>query len=192
MVPTGSFTWLAALEGLAVLTGLAYVLLAIGRRRSCWIAGGLSTLAYLVLAAHAGLLLQSALQGLYTVLAVFGWWQWQGDRDAPDSFTVARLGGSGHVVALVALGMLALLGHQLLLRTGSPQPWLEAITTAGGLVATVLAARRFIDNWTWWVVTNLATAWLYRDAAMGPTAMLYVAYAALALLGWREWRRLAG
>ncbi len=183
-------TWEGWLEGFAVLTGLAYVLMAIRGQRRCWIAGLLSTLAYLVLCTTAGLRLQAALQGLYAGLAVYGWWQWGGGKQASGRFRVRRLDWRGQCIALLAMTLCSLIGHQWLLRTGSPQPWLEAVTTAGGLVATWLAARRCRDNWPWWVATNLATAWLYRQVEMTPTAWLYVAYAALAVVGWREWRRL--
>ena len=60
-----------------MVAGLCYVVLAIRQRRSCWIAGLLSTLAYGVLCQAAGLWLQGALQVVYALLAVLGWWQWR-------------------------------------------------------------------------------------------------------------------
>lgn len=185
-MPTG---WPGWLEAFAVFTGLLYVLLSIRGRASCWIAGLLSTLAYLVLCAYAHLQLQSALQGIYALLAVYGWWQWRCGSDPSGRLAIGRLDIRGHAIAVLALLLLSAGGTWLLERTGSPQPLLEAITTAGGLVATVLAARRLLDNWAWWIVTNLATAVLYQQAGMRPTAGLYLAYAALAVAGWRAWQR---
>lgn len=181
--------WQGWLEAFAVVTGLVYVLLSIRRRASAWIAGLLSTLAYLVLCADANLRLQSALQGVYAVLAVYGWWQWRQGHDASGQFVVARLDARGHLAALALLAALSVVGVWVLRNTGSPQPVLEALTTAGGLIATALAARKFLDNWAWWVVTNLATAMLYQQAGMRPTAALYLAYAALAVGGWKAWQR---
>jgi nicotinamide mononucleotide transporter len=102
---------------------------------------------------------------------------------------VHRLGGRNTLAALAFTGLLTLVGYELLVASGSAQPWLEAATTAGGLVATWLATRKLLDNWSWWLVINIATAWLYWQAALRPTAGLYLAYAALAVLGWREWRK---
>ena len=185
-VPTG---WQGWLEAFAVITGLVYVLLSIRGRASCWIAGLLSTLAYLVLCAVANLRLQSALQGIYAVLAVYGWWQWRHGHDSSGQFVVGRLDARGYLAALSLLAVLSLVGVWGLRHTGSPQPVLEAVTTAGGLIATALAARKFLDNWAWWVVANLATALLYQRAGMQSTAALYLAYAALAVAGWKTWQR---
>lgn len=186
-------TWQDWLEVFAVMAGLCYVVLAIRERRSCWIAGLLSTLAYGVLCQAAGLWLQGALQVVYAVLAVVGWWQWRqqpvvaGAANAP--LTVQRLPWWGTVASLATTGVLTLTGHGLLVASGSTQPWLEAATTAGGLVATWLATRKLLDNWSWWIVINTATAWLFWQAELRPTAGLYLAYAVLAMLGWREWRK---
>ena len=201
-------TWQAWLETFAVVAGLCYVVLAIRGQRHCWIAGLLSTLAYGVLCQVAGLWLQGALQVVYAVLAIVGWWQWRqtpsavsskpthaaetngGNRQtASTALTVHRLGLRNTVAALAVTGLLTLVGYELLAASGSAQPWLEAATTAGGLVATWLATRKLLDNWSWWVVINIATAWLYWHASLRPTAGLYLAYAALAVLGWREWRK---
>ena len=201
-------TWQAWLETFAVVAGLCYVVLAIRGQRHCWIAGLLSTLAYGVLCQVAGLWLQGALQVVYAVLAIVGWWQWRqapnndsiertqnnAANAAPDAawsttLVVHRLGLRNTIAALAFTGLLTLVGYELLVASGSAQPRLEAATTAGGLVATWLATRKLLDNWSWWVVINVATAWLYWQAALRPTAGLYLAYAALAVLGWREWRK---
>ncbi len=200
-------SWQEGLEVFAVAAGLCYVVLAIRGQRSCWIAGLLSTLAYGVLCQVAGLRLQGALQVVYAVLAIVGWWQWRrvpaagseplhdagahGAHHSVSSATlvVHRLEGRNTLAALAVTGLLTRAGYELLVASGSAQPWLEAATTAGGLVATWLATRKLLDNWSWWVVINGATAWLYWEAALRPTAGLYLAYATLAVLGWREWRK---
>lgn len=202
--------WQDGLETFALLAGLCYVVLAIREHRSCWIAGLLSTLAYGVVCTLAGLRLQAALQVVYAVLAVAGWWQWRQppvasagpvDAETPSAtqeatirLKVQRLPRWGNAALLALTAALTVAGHGLLAASGSTQPsstqsWLEAATTAGGLVATWLATRKLLDNWNWWVVINLATAWLFWQAALRPTAGLYVAYAVLAVLGWREWRK---
>lgn len=184
-------TWQDGLEAFAVAAGLVYVVLAIRERRSCWVAGLLSTLAYGVLCQTAGLWLQSALQGVYAVLAVVGWWRWRqpAAADTSKTLSVQRLPWRGTLAALAATTVLTLAGHGVLSASGATQPWLEAATTAGSLVATWLATRKLLDNWSWWVVINMATAWLFWQAALRPTAGLYFAYAVLAVLGWREWRK---
>lgn len=71
-------------------------------------------------------------------------------------------------------------------------PVADSLGTWASLFATWLLARRYADNWTWWIVidTGLAALFLWQGLAM--TAALYLAYAVLAWAGWRSWRHGAG
>jgi nicotinamide mononucleotide transporter len=184
------------LEAVAVACGLAYLVLAIRERAAAWVFGLASTLVYIVVCLQAGLRLQAALQVFYAAVAVYGWLRWRREA-AAGAGEDARTGivswtARQQLPALLATAALTLACGLALRQSGSTQPWLEAATSAGGLVATWLAARKVLQNWAWWLVINPATAWLYWQQALPASAGLYLAYAALAVVGWRQWtQRLA-
>ena len=175
-------------ELIAVALGLAYIVLAIRQHRACWIAGGASSAIYIVVFLKAGLLLQAALQVAYVALSVYGWMAWRAGGDLPARPQAWPL--SKHLLAVLAV----------LLTTAASTPWLEHYTVApapfadslgtwASVVATWLLARRYLETWFWWMVIDSGLAALFASQGLAFTAVLYLAYAVLAIAGWRAWRR---
>jgi nicotinamide mononucleotide transporter len=176
----------ALTELVAVALGFAYVVLAIRQHRACWVAGGASTAIYIAIFIDAGLPLQAALQGVYVAMSVYGWIAWRGDgaTPRPHAWHWAR-----HLIALAAVGAATAAGAPLLAAyAGSAAPVADALGTLASLVATWLLARRIIDTWYWWVVVDTGLAALFASQGLRLTAVLYLAYALLAIAGWRSWR----
>jgi len=178
----------AAIELVAVAFGFAYILLAIRQQRACWIAGGISTAIYIAIFIRAGLPLQAALQVVYVAMSVYGWVAWRPGTELarkPRSWPWPR-----HLVALAAVGVAAAVGAPLLERyAGSDAPLADSLGTFASLVATWLLARRYIDTWCWWIAVDTGLAALFASQGLRFTAALYIAYALLAIAGWRWWRR---
>lgn len=177
------------LELAAVLLGFAYIALAIRQRRLCWLAGGLSTALYIVVFLDARLYLQSALQGLYVWLAAYGWWEWgRGDAEKP-GIVVRRWSLKRHaaVFGLVAAAT-AITASMLQAWTDAAAPWADAAGTWGSVAATWMMVRKVAANWIWWIVVDAGLAWLYASQGLAFTAILYVAFALLAVAGWWAWR----
>ena len=136
----------------------------------------------------------AALQGVFIVVAFWGWWQWLRGTDASGSaLSVRGMTVRGRVVALAAFALLwpaiaLLLAHG----TDTDVPWWDAFPTAGSLVAQVLLARKLVENWPAWVAVNVVAVGLFAYKALWLTVGLYVVFALLALQGWRLWRRMAG
>jgi nicotinamide mononucleotide transporter len=179
----------SALELAAVALGAAYIVLAIGRRRGCWIAGGLSTALYVLVFLQAGLYLQSALQVVYVGLAVYGWRQWTAASGAapppPRSWPVRR-----HAQALLAVAVATLATAPLLARfSDAAAPWSDALGTWSSVAATWMMAQRVAAHWLWWIVIDLGLAVLFASQALVFTAALYAGFAVMAVAGFAAWRR---
>lgn len=175
-------------EAVAVLFGAAYIVLAIRQHRACWIAGGASTALYSVVFLQSGLPLQAVLQLLYVGLSIYGWVRWRPDGGAPQqpvSWPWPR-----HGLALAAIAIATAISTALLMRYGgSTAPVADSLGTWASVFATWLLARRCIETWLWWIVVDLGLAALFAREGLVPTAALYLAYALLAIVGWRAWHR---
>jgi len=175
-------------ELLAVALGLAYIGLAIRQHRACWIAGGASTAIYIAVFLKAGLLLQAALQIAYVVLSIYGWLAWRADGDVPArprSWPLSR-----HLLAVLAVGLATAASTPLLAYyADAPAPLADSLGTWASVVATWLLARRYLETWFWWMVIDSGLATLFACHGLAFTAGLYLAYAVLAIAGWRAWRR---
>jgi nicotinamide mononucleotide transporter len=176
----------AATEIAAVAFGIAYILLAIREQRACWIAGGISTALYAFVFFEAGLPMQSVLQVVYVAMSAYGWIAWgrgAGNRPRSGSLQLQLLAAAG---VAVATAISAPLVARYALATA---PVADSLGAWASLFATWLLARRYIDTWTWWVVIDTGLAALFASQGLWPTAALYLAYALLAIAGWRSWQR---
>lgn len=178
------------LEAAAVLLGFVYIILAIRQRRACWVAGGISTALYVLVFLDARLYLQSALQVVYIAMAVYGWKEWGRDSDGGAGLTVRQWDWRRHLAALAGTGLATLVTAPALAAfSDSAAPWSDALGTWASIAATWMMVRKVAASWLWWVVVDTWLAWLFASQALAFTAVLYVAFALLAVAGWLAWRR---
>jgi nicotinamide mononucleotide transporter len=178
----------APAELAAVGFGLAYILLAIREHRACWIAGGISTSIYAGVFLEAGLPMQAALQVVYVAMSVWGYFAWR--RDAAAAVPVRRWRLPRHLLALAGVGLATAISAPLAARYAlAAAPIADSLGTWASLVATWLLARRIIDTWYWWILVDTGLSALFASQGLRFTAVLYLAYALLAIAGWRSWRR---
>lgn len=178
----------SALELLAVVLGVLYVLLVFKRNRMGWIVGGASSLIYIYLAAHAGLPMQSALQCYYVLMSVYGWRQWSRPQQQGQRITTWPL--RSHLLALLAIGGLSVLtAHWLQRETHAAWPYLDSMTTWVGLFATWLVARMKLENWLYWIGTDGVMVFLFSMQGYLFSAGLFLTYMVVATFGFVEWRQ---
>ncbi|MFT3665258.1 nicotinamide riboside transporter PnuC [Piscinibacter sp.] len=181
------------LELIALLLSLLMVALNMRVNPLAWPLAIASSLLYFLVFWDARLYGEGSLQIFFAAVALWGWWQWlRGTLDDGSALRVRALprrAALGCALALaVAWPALALfLAH----RTDSDVPWLDALPTAGSLVGQWLLGRKYVENWTAWLLVNLVSVVLFAVKGLWLTVMLYAVFAALSVLGWRAWRRLA-
>ena len=182
-------------EVLAVLLAMAYLLLAVRQNRLCWIAAFASTALYTVLFWQVQLMMQSALNVYYMVMAVYGWWHWRhgapahGDP-AESQLPITRWSTRRHALALVLIATCALISGVLLEdNTQAARPYLDSFVTWGAVVTTWMVARKVLENWAYWMVINSLAVFMFMDRGMVLTAGLHVSYLVISVFGWRSWLR---
>ena len=157
-----------------------------------WPLAAISSLLYGLLFARYRLYGEASLQVFFAAMAAWGWWQWlRGTTASGAALTVRHLSPSGRQTALLAAAVLWLLIGLLLDHfTDSDVPWLDAFPTALSIVAQVLLGRKLLENWPFWVVVNLSSVGLFAYKALWLTALLYLVFTFLSLVGWRAWQTL--
>jgi len=180
---------LEAVNGLALVTGVAYAVLAARRNRLCWIAGAVSSVAAAVLSALYRLPMQSALQVFYIAMAAYGWWSWK-RGSAAGELLIATWPLRAHLAAAAVLTALSFASaHWLRFGNFAAWPLLDSLTTWFSLLATWLAARARIENWLYWIVINALMIFLFFAQRVWGMALLSVFLAVIAIAGFAAWRR---
>lgn len=140
----------------------------------------------------AGLHGNAWLQGVFIVVAAWGWRQWLRGRESDgSSLAVHALSMRARLAA--AAGWLALMPVIVatLHAEATPAAWADAFVSAGSIVGQVLLARKRIENWIVWAIVNVVGIALFLQQGLLLTAGLYALFLVMALLGWRAWARLA-
>ncbi|GAB2885219.1 nicotinamide riboside transporter PnuC [Microbulbifer echini] len=176
-------------EVAAVILALAYLLLAMREKISCWYAAFASTAIYLVLFWDVSLLMESALQIFYLVMAVYGWWQWRHHKDKKKDLKIHRWRLQTHLIVLSGIAILTLVfGYLLDNFTSAALPYLDSFTTLGAVVTTFMVTRKVLENWIYWIVVDGASIYLYLDRGLHLTALLFLLYVVLVIIGFFQWK----
>jgi nicotinamide mononucleotide transporter len=174
-----------AAAGLAV----AYLLLAIRQRISCWIFSFVSSCCYVWVLFGARLYMESALNAFYAAMAVYGYWQWRHGRGG-GSLKVTRWPIARHLGPLLGVVALSVVSWFFLGRyTSAAWPLADSMVAWASVFATFLVARKVYENWHWWLLIDSVEIGLFYTRGLYVTMLLFALYLVLIVIGMREWRR---
>lgn len=177
-------------EGLAVVLALAYLLLAARENILCWYCAFGSSALYVVILWDAGLLMESALNVFYVVMAVIGWYQWRFGGRAHTGMRITSLRWWHHGVLLaLMLALAALNGWAMQTWTAAAWPFVDSFVTWGSVITTVLVIRKVLQNWLYWLLLDGIALYLYVDRGLYLTALLFLLYLGIVTFGYFEWKR---
>ncbi|MET9880351.1 nicotinamide riboside transporter PnuC [Actinacidiphila glaucinigra] len=176
-------------EVLGFGSGALCVWLVARRHIANWPVGIANNLFFILLFGGAGLYADAALQIVYVVLAVYGWWSWAAGGSAEGRLAVSRTDRRTWAVLASATAVATVLLAVLLDRvTDSTVPFWDALTTALSLAATYGQCRKKIESWYLWIAADLVYIPLYAYKGLYLTSLLYAGFLLLCLVGLRGWR----
>lgn len=180
-------------EAVAVIFAIAYLLLAVKENILCWLFALLSTAIYTILFWDVSLLMESALNVYYMAMAVYGWQQWTRGGSNGDSgsraLAIRPMSVMQHVIVIAAVTILTLVsGYLLGEHSSAAWPYVDSFTTWASVITTYLVARKYLENWLYWIVIDTVSIPLYIDRGLNLTALLFVAYVVIAVIGYFKWR----
>jgi nicotinamide mononucleotide transporter len=74
--------------------------------------------------------------------------------------------------------------------TDASYPYWDASAAILSVVAQILLARRYIENWHLWILVDLLSIGLYAAKGLWLTMILYAIFLVLAAWGLFEWNRI--
>jgi nicotinamide mononucleotide transporter len=179
-------------EIVAALCGMIAVVLVI--RRSVWnYPFGLVSVALYVEVFFTARLYSDVLLQLYLfAMQLYGWWHWGNHRDDEGRVHVQSLRARSIWLWIAAtLVMVAALGFVMHRYTDAVLPWWDAAIAGLSISGQILQARRYIQCWPVWLVTNSIAVVVYASRDLNMTALLFAIYWLLSIAGWIGWRRRA-
>lgn len=179
-------------EMLAVFLSVSYILLAIKQNLWSWVAAFFSTLIYSILFFDASLLMDSALNIFYLVMAVYGWYSWKyGNIKAQNEqlkITTYGITNNFKIIGILIL-ISILLGYIMANYTSADFAYLDTFTTVFAVFATYMLAKKVLENWIYWVVIDTVSIYIYIQKGFYLTAVLFAIYTVLACVAYIQWKK---
>jgi nicotinamide mononucleotide transporter len=170
------------LEFVASIASLIGVTLGITRKRITWPWWALSSVLYGVFFLQYKLYASAALQVIFIIAAVIGWFGWEptGAKPGPLKnkyrlYTVAAI-----VIATLALG-------PVLKSIGAASTYVDAVLFFGSFAAQLLMVYEKYESWLIWLVVDAGYVALYASQGLLFTTLLYAVFTVLAATGWSSW-----
>ena len=184
--------WLTVDEPIGMVLGFVIVWCLIRQNVWAWPLGVAYVLVSVTVLLEARLYANLALHVLgFLPMNLYGWYYWlRGKAPSDEALPVTRSSGRLLIllVALTAAGTL-LLGSAFAAWSDAALPYWDNGLFIGSLIAMWLTARKKIENWIFWFVVDVVSVGVYWAQGLPLYAALYFVYLAMAVIGWRSWKR---
>ena len=181
---------MTSLEIISVITAVLYLLLAIRQNIWCWVFGGISTAILVYLSFNAQLYMQSVLNAVYFALSVYGWFSWRAGGADHGPLVVTRWPWKTHALAIPVIIIAgAINGYLLRSNVDAELAYMDAAIAWAAIWTTFLAARKVLESWWYWLVIDIASAYIYWAQELPLIALLFLLYIAMIPVGIINWTR---
>jgi nicotinamide mononucleotide transporter len=173
---------LSYLEFFALIASVTGVALGITGKRITWPFWALSAILYGILFLQWELFASAALQIVFIIAAIFGWFGWE-----PSGAKPGPLKNKYRLVVFSAIILATLALAPILKSWGAASTYADAILFFGSLAAQILMVYEKYESWILWLIVDIGYVALYASQDLLFTTLLYVAFTVLAAVGWSKW-----
>lgn len=189
-------------EIIGTIIGLTYLYLEYKANMWLWPMGILMSVFYVIIFFKGNFYADAAVYLYYVGANSYGWYVWRKNSKihSPDAQvdSLDNQDAITHIpmrtwlpVVMVSLTLWAALYAILSHIPTSAVPLGDSFTTALSVVAMWLLAKKYVEQWLFWIVVNVVSMSLYLYKGLYPTALLYAVYVVVAVLGLIKWNRMA-
>lgn len=179
---------LSWLEALAVFMGILSVYFSTKQHIWVYPTGIISVLIYVWICFDYGLYADMGINAYYFGMSIYGWYLWTHPQEKQDTLPVTWLDGKGWFYACLIFSMaFPTLVGVLSEFTDSTVPYWDSFTTASAFVAMWLMAKKKVESWIFWILTDLVSIPLYFHKGLLLTSFQYLFFTGLAIAGLLTW-----
>jgi nicotinamide mononucleotide transporter len=181
------------IEIVGAMVGLIYLYLEYKASFWLWSAGIFMSLFYVYIYYHGKFYADMATYTYYLGANVYGLILWKkGSQNSHKEEVGFSHVSKKKIPLLTAILLLLWLAIYIILSefTDSPVALGDSFTTALSVIAMWLMAKKHVDHWLLWIVVNVISCGLYIWKGLYPTAVLFVVYTVVSVLGYFRWKRM--
>ena len=185
------------LEFIAVAAGIMSVWFS--KKENIWVypVGLINTILYIYISVKGHLLGEASVNIFYTVMSIYGWILWS--KKDERQHTIIHIAFSSFrewLLQLLFFGILYMLiffSLTYLKKNFAPGaiPAADAFASATAYTGMLLMAKKKVESWYWWIVTNIASIPLYFVKGYVFTSFQFVVLLIMAFMGLASWKNKA-
>ncbi|MDR3654007.1 MAG: nicotinamide riboside transporter PnuC [Paludibacter sp.] len=186
-----SYTITHWIEIVGAILSLIYLDLSIKEKVSLWFFGIISSVFYIVIFFQTKFYADMSLQFYYVIISIYGWINWKrGEQEKGKELPTTRMSKKLFVSLIIATVLIYFIYYLILSKfTDSTIPKADSLVGALSIVGTWMLARKLIENWLVWIVADALCIGLYLYKGLFPTAILFVIYTIMAVVGYFQWKK---
>lgn len=185
-------TWLIVLEAIAFFFGIASVVYA--KKENIWVypTGLVATLITMYIFLRDELLGDMMLNLYYSIMSVYGWWNWSRRKGDRVLVRISRTNASEKWIGFGLFLFTAGFTYFVYRLFGTQIGWtnyVDILTSGIFFTAMWYMAIKKLENWTLWIVADLITVPLYAYRGWGMLSLQYLIFTILAIQGYLAWKK---
>lgn len=187
-------TWL---EYIAVFAGIASVWFSRIENILVYPVGLINTIIYIYLSFKFHLLGEATVNFYYTVMSIYGWILWTKKNQQQEHAVIITSSSAKewrNQLLFFAFFYVTIFISLTYLKKGFAPgaiPWADALASATAFTGMWLMARKKVESWYWWILTNIASIPLYFVKGLVFTSVYYFVLFIMAIFGLYEWNKRA-
>ncbi len=179
-----------AIEITAVLITALSVYLSVKENIWSWPTAIAGVLLFVAVFFHSKLYADMSLQFIYAAISIYGWYEWLHGGSNKSVLKVSSASTTTLVIGAIITAIAILpIGYMFQRYTDASLPFADSSLVAFSLFAQFLMAKKYIENWYFWILVDVFYVPLYSYKQLYPTAALYLAFIPLCVAGLMEWRK---
>lgn len=180
------------LEIFATTMGITSVLCA--KRGSIWVypTGIISTLIYIYICLKVGYYGDTIINIYYTLMSVYGWVLWTKKSKDSTTLTITFSSKKDYIATILITVFSMIFVTSIYLWYHKFESWLnyiDVLTTGLAFGSMWLMAKKKVENWIGWIITDFISVPLYFAKGLGFTGIQFTIFLILAYQGYIIWKK---
>lgn len=177
------------LEFVGVVTGIGSVIYSRMENILVFPVGMVSTGIFIYLYLTHGLYADASVNFYYTVMSIAGWIMWASKKQG-HHLSITKSDGRDWRNTLIFFAVCWIVLYGVLKKfTDSTVPQADSFTSAAAFTGMWLMNKKKLENWTWWIITDLASVPLNFYKHLVFASMQFFVFLILATMGYISWQK---
>lgn len=185
-------TTFIVLEAIAFFFGIASVWYAKNENILVYPTGLIATIITVFLLYKAEYFGDMILNFYYSVMSIYGWWNWSRAKNNTISLPISRTNFKEKWIGFLLFILTMIVTYTVYRYFGNEikiENYLDIFTSGIFFTAMWYMATKKLENWTLWIIADIITIPLYAYRGLGMLSLQYLIFTILAIQGYISWKK---